>query len=314
MYSTHSDFYLESRVASDSEKADMEAKMTAAHRVIKKCHEKVNEVSESHYSKQKFRSELFKVINEKKVEVRGVVISAKDVQAVRTVKDMEYQILTAFNGLIIETLLKVARNQPQVSANLQDFYNEALLAATNAMYSFDGEEACFTTFIATAVRNRVLQAVLDFKPVTPWTQTDRELVMEFYKIQKTSPHLSEDAVISQMGLTEKNRLVVRHLISSYGDRSLEVSTKNKDVASPANEATLSAEDTKKLDAIEKIRGHLSGLEAKLLEICIECNNEWGWQSTAAEKLGCTRQHIGNTWTRLKAKIQRVYNPSFRKAA
>jgi DNA-directed RNA polymerase specialized sigma subunit len=168
--------------ASEEQKRAFEKIMRRGNTVLKQHCERVNAKIGKRYSKAKFRIELFaalKTHTKGTLYVRGVPITNDDLNLVLAVRDIEWPVLCSLSKLIFQQANKWARRNHGSSLTFTDFYNEASMAVSDALYGFVKPKITFITYAQHAIHRRILNKVNENKPLCPWTQENKALYAKY---------------------------------------------------------------------------------------------------------------------------------------
>jgi DNA-directed RNA polymerase specialized sigma subunit len=139
-------------------------------------------------------------------QAAAIVAAIPSIQAVRSI---EYKMLCGHAPLARKHALSFGKRNYGGVCEIDDFYQEALMAVLDAIYSYT-EETAFTTFAWHAITRRLTTAANKANPFTPLTNEAMKLVRLFDKTANSfNGKVSDDEVYAKMNITESELAVLK---------------------------------------------------------------------------------------------------------
>lgn len=150
------------------EKAKNVLVMAAGNVILKDWHLKIQEAAQkatgTRYSRAKFRGELFRQAKPSRpLDMYGKTIPADDINTILTVRKIEMPMLMAHAKLMDTLSRKALHMNRNCGLDLEDFFNESLVAAMNAFYCYTKTDIIFSTYLVHAVKRRLFNYALEQK-------------------------------------------------------------------------------------------------------------------------------------------------------
>lgn len=139
-------------------------------------------------------------------QAAAIVAAMPSIQAVRNI---EYKMLCAHAAMARKHALSFGKRNYGGVCEIEDFYQEALMAVLDAIYSYT-EESAFTTFAWHAITRRLTTAENKANPFTPLTNEAMKLVRLFDKTANSfNGKVSDDEVYAKMNITDEELAVLK---------------------------------------------------------------------------------------------------------
>lgn len=217
---------------STEEKAEQDRIMRRGNKVFRQYHERIKDKIEGtgngRYGRQKFHKELFAAVkaDAKKIVVRGITISQADFSLIRKVKDIEFEILSAYSRLFYK--MAKAWSSIDSSMSFEDYYDEIVIAAIVAIYGFVKENVKFSTYLTWVIKTKMLNVSNENKPLSAWTQDNKKLYGDFERTcQSNGKEIGFEEIVKLMELNEKQTFDLRSMLTKVINQT-ELSRDDKD--------------------------------------------------------------------------------------
>jgi DNA-directed RNA polymerase specialized sigma subunit len=160
----------------------------------------------SRYSRQKFRSELFNRLKGvvRPIAMYGFTIPKVDIEKILDVRKCEMPMLQAHANLVERLARYAYHRSKRAGLELDDFFNEAAIAAINAIYCFTKEKVQFSTYLTLTVRHRLLNFALENKQLSHWNYDVHELLVKYERARaEINGPATFDDLVRHMELDDK---------------------------------------------------------------------------------------------------------------
>jgi DNA-directed RNA polymerase specialized sigma subunit len=196
---------LEHYKATAEEKAEQEQIMRRGNAVLNTYLEQVKAVAGAKYSRLQYRKDLFAAIKAGSTNVFGIEISKTDLALILKVRSIEYNVICSYAHLIFNHAKRWTGRNHGSNLTFEDFYIEATMAVSNAIYGFTKPDVVFSTFAVWAIHRGILNAINNNKPLCPWTQENKSLYKQFSEtrsalVKKAGVEVSFEEVVEKMNL------------------------------------------------------------------------------------------------------------------
>ncbi|RDJ35017.1 MAG: hypothetical protein DWQ19_09285 [Crenarchaeota archaeon] len=174
------DFQLIPHTDADADqKRGWEEIMAEGNVVLAELHEAVKRKITGKYSKAKLRIALFKAIKETSkgtVYVHKVPVSKDKLAKIQAVRDIEWPLMCSLGKLMFEQADKWTKLPHNTGLSFGDFYNEASMAVSDAIYGYTNLDVKFITYAVWAIKHRILKSVNENRPLCPLSQNSIKLI------------------------------------------------------------------------------------------------------------------------------------------
>lgn len=174
------------------------------------------------YSMEKFRKIFLKADPNKNLEIHGVIITSEDLKKIQSVRNYEKKALASVGKLIHKLAYKASLSRGN-QLEFEDYYNEAILAAINSVYSYSDSSIQFTTFVQTAIVNKFRNENNANRFTSAVSQKTRKNFRSYCLLKEQYPNLEQEELIKLMNLNEKDVVSLKSMfttftpVSQYGD-------------------------------------------------------------------------------------------------
>jgi hypothetical protein len=287
--------------------------MAAGNEVLARHHEKAKLVKGSDYSRRDFRIVLFAEMDKtpgQAVNVFGFLVPRRDVAVIQAVRNIQSRVLEAYSGILAKTANAVWRRE-RVPTKMEfgDFYNEGVLALTDAIYYYLDPAVQFSTYSQWVVYRQLTIAANFGRPLSHWSTRARKMVAayETARNQFNGP-VSFDQVVAKMGLTPQQAGILTDLMCRVLNESA-LETGNDDGDEMAL-ASLVAEEgyVPDLDLQEALTSVRRSLKTQFEIDIYNCLLNDGNLTEVANAHGVTRQRAHQIAVRIRAAIKALYEP------
>ena len=169
--------------ATPEQKRAWEKTMRLGNRVLKQHYERVAAKCGGmrKYSKNQFRIDLFAAVKTATgcVRIHDVPMSKNDLNLILAVRAIEWDVLCSLSKMIHKAAAKWYRRANGSNLEFADFYNEATMAVSDALYGFDRDNITFITYAHVVVHHRLINRINENKPLCPWTLENKSLYKKF---------------------------------------------------------------------------------------------------------------------------------------
>lgn len=206
---------------SAEEKVKLAEIMASANSVSVGYLDKIKKSVDFRFSMEKFRSIFINADPNSDLTVHGVLISSSELQKMQSVKAIENRVLQSVGSQIISLARKAAAKKNGLE--FEDYYNEALMTAINAVYSYTQSNIAFTTFVQWAIKNKFSNVNNANRSTSPVSQSTRANYRSYNLIKSHKPELSFEEIVKEMALNEKEIQSLRSMfvnvisVSQIGD-------------------------------------------------------------------------------------------------
>lgn len=207
---------------STEEKLETEAVMRRGALVINKAIQKIKQGKRIHFSRERFRTMFFEEIRKngvKSMKIEGVKLSLSDVTSIMDIKNIEWKVLCGVGRLIYKRALAWSIKKLDCDLHFFDFYNEATIAAMNAIYGFH-KNVRFITYCQYAIENRMLNSANAYKPLSRWSDDSKKL---YVKYVKTKAEINDNAtfedIVTVMDISKDEVQLLRSLLRTVSNSS-----------------------------------------------------------------------------------------------
>lgn len=240
-------------------------------------------------NKTDFRVALFR-----EMDAGTAALSVDDAQAIQAVRDIEYEVLCGLCRMIYKLGAKWAKKMD--INGLNDYQQDALLAAMKAIYCYRKPNIQLTTYVEVTIK-RELYKVFDPRRQC-LTKRDRKLRAKLEVIIKEAngPINLEEAML-QMDLTTEQRLALwaTFIVVNEEDASQNLTVNNlQDYRCGGEEHPM----TECLSHISDLS--LSEFEQEVLHHA--ATSERGWQTEVCRRHNYTRRAAGAALLRIRDKL------------
>jgi DNA-directed RNA polymerase specialized sigma subunit len=209
-----------------AEKARLASIMASANIVTASYMEKIKDSVCFHFSMEKFRSIFIDADPNVDLNVHGIIIPSSDLKKMQSVKAIEQRVLQSVGRQIILLARKAAFSK-STQLEFEDYYNEALMSAINAVYSYTKVDIAFTTFVQRAIKNKFSNINNANRATSPVSQSAKVNYKNYSLIRANNPELSFEEIAEQMDLNEKELFSLRSMfvsvtpVSQIGDEDMD---------------------------------------------------------------------------------------------
>lgn len=201
-----------------AEKARLASIMASANTITAGYMEKIKDAVQFHFSMEKFRSIFIDANPTVDLNVHGIIIPSFDLQKMQSVKAIEHRVLQGVGRQIISLARKAASSR-STQLEFEDYYNEALMSAINAVYSYTKADIAFTTFVQRAIKNKFSNINNANRATSPVSQSTRVNYRDYSLIKANNPELSFEEIVSTMNLNERETISLRSMFVSVTSAS-----------------------------------------------------------------------------------------------
>jgi len=316
------------------ERKDQLAKvMRRGNKALKHMYDQVVEIANiqrKFYSRADFRDELVDAMKKGVVSsIRGIKLDAKSLEKIQAVTDIRMEILCGYTRSIEKLAYRYASAHPEMILSFQDYYDEGIIGAINAMYYYTDTDIAFMTYLYHCVRRKLAGAVNKANPLSPWSNEARKLHMLYEEGRADfNRPATFDEVAAYLGFNENERAIVQAtLTETYHATSM--SSKHEGSATDGDSAVF---ETLFSDELRPVRERLDHDQRRAIQSTVLTHFEKavldafqmgdrGWQSevAAAHINPRTGKPYSRRFTRLAldsaiAKIQKTYEEQQSKRA
>lgn len=288
--------------ATTEEKNELDKIMRRGNKVFHTYHERIKAKLGTRYSRAKFRKELFQAVklNPDRIEVQGIVISKSDFSLINQIKNHEFEILMVYSRLIYK--LASRWNSIDSSLSFEDYYNEIVMAAINAIYGFVKDDVKFITYLQHAIVRKLLNVSNENKPLSAWTNENKKLYGEFErKRTEIGKEIGFDEIVKKMNLSERQVGDLRSMLtkvigqSEFGNDHNEAKT-TLGIYSAVQEISTPLLDVDQMEAIRRVP--MTDWERKVFDAYLHGGR--GWASDIARNT--INPETGQEYSRRAPKI------------
>jgi len=234
-------------------------------------------------------------------------ITPEEVQAVSSVKDIEYPVLQGYCCLIPNVVERFYQRERRHKSAIErdDYIQEGLCAISDAMYVYDGESK-FTTYATAAIYGRIVDYVRRDAPLSPIKRRVVKLRAEINEILKSGKTFEQ--ATQELGLTDDEVQECRESsvgVTSGPDEGWD------DFVSSFSFVNFNGVDFLEVDGIRKALeiANLSELERDVLETVLE----GGTKSEAAKRHNKSRMAGTYAYDRALKIVKDTYEQLVRAA-
>ena len=222
--------------ASNSQKREWEKIMRRGNRILKQHWKRVATRLGKKYSRTSFRIDLFAALKKcrrGRLFVHKVLVLQHDLDLILAVRDLEWPILCSVSKQIFRQSEKWVKRQHGSSLTFGDFYREASMATSDAVYGFTRPNIVFLTYAYHAMHRRIINAINENKPLCPWTQENKALHTTFHRTvhkmkMKMGREPSFEEVVKKLKLNGSQISAIRDMLVRVVNHSDLPSTDNED--------------------------------------------------------------------------------------
>ena len=109
------------------------------------------------------------------LKARPVAVSNRALSRIVAVQAVQNEVLAGFSRLFERLALQFWRTHRGLSLGVQDYYDEGVMSAINAIYHYTREDVGFFTYVYHCVRRRMGTIVAKDNPLSPWSNEARRL-------------------------------------------------------------------------------------------------------------------------------------------
>lgn len=274
------------------------------------------------FSHKKFREELFKAVDERKlgqrIYVRGTCIPKADVDSILAVRGIQNKIFMGYTRLLSRRAGYWAAMATTGYPTFSDFQDEGCLALIEAIYGWCKKGTQFKTYAQWTIDNALLDAFNAANPLSTWTVKDRKLRYQLEQTEKgmNKPHNMPEAIQEMDDLLPKDLI---HLQRTFVSLTFESNVSGDRFGSNSgedfNDYTAMAKPVLPTVADEGVvrcvRELLNGLvegsfEWKVIQSAMIHGTEPGWQVELSAAEGKSRSAVGAVLRRLRDKLGLLY--------
>jgi len=178
------------------------------------------------FSMEKFRKIFLKADSNVDLEVFGVLIKSEDLKKMQSVKLYEERALASV-GKLLHKLAYNASLHRNNQLEFEDYYNEAVLAGINAVYSYCDPNIKFTTFIQTSIINKFKNENNSNRFSSAVCQKTRKNFRNYSILKEKHPNLEQEELFKMMNLNNREIFALKSMfttftpVSQYGDSESE---------------------------------------------------------------------------------------------
>ena len=166
---------------SKERKGELAHIMRRGNKALKYLYDQVVEatgIKRKTYSRADFRDELVAAMKSGDTRsLRGVKMDPKALARIQAVTDLRMEILCGYTRSIEKLSYRYALAHPETIMSFQDYYDEGIIGALNAMYYYTDTNIAFMTYLYHCIRRRMANAVNKANPLSPWSNEARKLHM-----------------------------------------------------------------------------------------------------------------------------------------
>ncbi len=268
--------------------------MAAGNIILKNWHQKIQkEVCKQHgktrYNRSKFRGELFNQIKvARSATIFGVTIPKCDIEAILAVRQIEMPMLQAHANLMDQLARKAYKMNPDCGLDLEDFFNEALMAGMNAIYCYTDTQIVFSTYLVHAIKRRLFNYALEQRGCS---YDVYKLFTDYHKIRnENNGPITVDEAIKKLKLKESQVLQLSVMLNKVIHESDLIADKEDDYdfTTLARGATKVEKAGIEIDEAQSVReaitdAQLTEWEKIVLNAFLEASSSHGWRTEVAEQ-------------------------------
>jgi len=298
---------------SAKEKAETQAIMAAGNNILARHHEKAKLVKGAEYSRRDFRIALFAKMDEtpgQSVNIFGFLVPKRDLASIQAIRDIEYKLLCGYTGIIAKIANSIWRHErSSTKMEFGDFYNEGIVALTNAIYYYTEPDKQFSTYSQWVIYRELTLAANKGKPLSHWSTRARKMVMayEAAKNQFNGP-VTFEQVVAKMGLSPQQASILNDLmVRVLNESALESGNDDGDELALAS---LVSEDSymPDLDLQNALKTVRRGLKTQFEIDIYNCLLNDGNLTEVANSHGVTRQRAHQIAVRIRERLKAAYDP------
>lgn len=278
-----------------AEKAMHTKVMSKGNKVLVKWHCRVQTASgQKHYNRAKFRGELFTRLNGmvRPIDMYGVTIPKEDVGVILAVRNCEMPMLAAHAKLTEKLARKAHKMNPDCNLDLDDFFNEALVAAIHAFYCYTNEKIIFSTYVVHSVRRRLMNFAFENKPMSRWGYEAYKLLvrLDAARGKINGPATFDELVRIEKFKPEEIRTVAALMTKVVNESNIvgnDHGEENSDYSQLAIDANKVEEQTFGFDEVDAVQQAISDAdltvwEKTVLEAFFASPDDHGWKTEVAQ--------------------------------
>ena len=238
---------------SEDRKDELAKIMQSGNKVLKRLYEQVVEktgMGTKTYSRATFRDELVSAMKKGQVNsIRGMEINSEDLAKIQAVTDVSMELLCGYTRCIEKLSYLHAYAHPNAIMGFQDYYDEGIIGAINAIYYYTNTNVSFFTYLYHCVRRKLANSVNKNNPLSPWSNKARKLHMLYEEARaEFNRPVTFDEVANYLGFNDEERAEVQAtLVEVYHGTGL---SKNQCVENPTD-----VMDLDQLAVIQELRTH-----------------------------------------------------------
>lgn len=290
-------------------KVCLEKVMRAGNKVLKTYHEQIKEKLGRSYSRLVFKNEILSG----KTYIHGIRIKKSDKELIGKVAAIEWQVLTAYSGVFIREARRYTHDFGNM-VKFEDNYNEAVIAALYAVYSYTTDESRFKTYLITVIRHRLGRCMNNVRFLSHWKRSAIKLWQEYKKIRDDYPADVSMYTIakfmrlntSEVRLLEQLNSQVFNLSDTDDNSHVNKTSKHFSLLQVADHRKNETVDHDQLEAVERAKQKMSQWELAVLHAFLTEGEQRGWQSRVAAKHRKSRAAPNLTLKAVKQKILDAY--------
>lgn len=265
----------------DKEKEDLSLIMYNANKIGTKYLDEIKKNNK--FSMDKFISLISVADENQDLDINGVIIPKTDLKIIKSVSKIENKVLSSVGALLTQLSYRASQNSQGKQLSFEDYYNEALMTARRAVYSYCQVDIKFTTFVQSSIINRFRNINNANKPLSRVSKKVRNIQQTFAKLKKQSPEMSFDDIVKQMNLSEKEikllKAATRTVTSMSQFEDNETQSFIETIPCSNNDQLFNGIDMNKI--LTFIKNEVSDWDYKVFVAFI--NGSHGWASKIAEE-------------------------------
>ena len=287
---------------------------------------KANVKAKSRYSRRAFRQELFAVIDNTRIVVRGIRIDLYSIQKIKAVKDIETEMIQTFSKLVHDRARYYGSRDHGTYLDRGDFLAYGFMGLLEAIYHYTQEvvtkagktkKVKFVTYAHWCISRHIRAAINRKKANYPWTVQMRKLYERYEKARRDfNGPTNFQEVVDFLGFTVEEQQMLHVAMTSMQSERGVVKPNNEDYwedskgfdytcLAPQNTHFRKTEGME-VDEREFVTKFLSEFWVSYLEAETVYNYvapHYGWKEELASKYGIKRQAIFECLRRLKQKLE-----------
>lgn len=199
---------------SNEEKAIFFRKLASLNAITAKYMQQIKDGISYNFSMETFRTQFLGADPNSNFTCINVIIPKEDLVKMQSVKNYEHRALQSIANLITSLAYKASQIK-STQLEFEDYYNEAVMAAINAVYSYTDPNIQFTTFVQTSIRNKIMNINNANRFTSPVNQHTRKHFKIYNEKKAKNPSLSFEEIVKEMNLNKREIVSLKSMFTSF---------------------------------------------------------------------------------------------------